>query len=126
MRAQKTSRCCSRGDGFLQAELDLLAEAVRRIEGAARSVWPGCRAAPFGSQATGLALPGADLDVVVLGASSELQRAGSGFTKVSMPDIIRVHGQWPTRKLWRSVLRTSCAERAQPLHRIACCVRAVS
>ncbi len=63
--------------------MELLAEAVRRIEGAARAVWPGCRAALFGSQATGLALPGADLDVVVLGASADLRRAGSGFTKVS-------------------------------------------
>ena len=63
---------------------------MRRIEAAARSVWPGCRAALFGSQATGLALPGADLDVVVLGASTELQRAGSGFTKVRPLDVVRV------------------------------------
>ena len=76
----------------VQAELDLLAEAVRRIEGAARSVWPGCRAALFGSQATGLALPGADLDVVVLGASTQLQRAGSGFTKASVQNMIRLQG----------------------------------
>ena len=82
--------CSIRGAETLQAELELLGEAVRRIEAAARSVWPGCRAALFGSQATGLALPGADLDVVVLGASSELQRAGSGFTKASMPEMIRV------------------------------------
>jgi len=68
-----------------QAEVELLAEAVRRIEGAARAVWPGCRAALFGSQATGLALPGADLDVVVLGATADLRRAGSGFTKVAPP-----------------------------------------
>ena len=65
--------------------MELLADAVRRIEGAARAVWPGCRAALFGSQATGLALPGADLDVVVLGATADLRRAGSGFTKVSPP-----------------------------------------
>ena len=34
----------------------------------------------FGSQATGLALPGSDLDVVVLGISDELASPASGFT----------------------------------------------
>ena len=34
----------------------------------------------FGSQATGLALPGSDLDVVVLGLSDELASPASGFT----------------------------------------------
>ena len=70
-----------------QAEVEQLSEAVRRIEGAARAVWPGCRAALFGSQATRLALPGADLDVVVLGASADLRRAGSGFTKVASATV---------------------------------------
>lgn len=31
-------------------------------------------------QATGLTLPGGDLDVVILGVGSELQTAGSGFS----------------------------------------------
>ena len=33
-------------------------------------------------QATGLALPGSDLDIVVLGVGATLARAGTGFTKV--------------------------------------------
>ena len=32
------------------------------------------------TQATGLALPGSDLDIVVLGAGDTLERAGSGFS----------------------------------------------
>ena len=61
-----------------------MAQALGRIGDIARCIWPKARAVLFGSQATGLALPGADLDVVVLGASEELRRAGSGFSKVRL------------------------------------------
>lgn len=39
--------------------------AVLAVDGAARELWPHSRVAVFGSQATGLALPGSDLDIVV-------------------------------------------------------------
>lgn len=35
-------------------------------------------------QATGLALPGSDLDIVVLGVGATLTRAGTGFSKVQV------------------------------------------
>jgi len=66
-----------------QADVANVAEALQRIGDLARGIWPEARAVLFGSQATGLALPGADLDVVVLGASEELRRPGTGFSKVS-------------------------------------------
>ncbi len=46
-------------------------------------------------QATGLALPGADLDIVVLGVSAKLARAGSGFSKVGQhPSDNRLLDEW--------------------------------
>lgn len=53
---------------------------VGEVDAAARSLWPQARVVLFGSQATGLALPGADLDIVVLGVGPTLSRAGTGFT----------------------------------------------
>ena len=53
---------------------------VGEVDAAARSLWPQARVVLFGSQATGLALPGADLDIVVLGVGPTLTRAGTGFT----------------------------------------------
>lgn len=38
-------------------------------------------------QATGLALPGADLDVVILGTVSELSRPGTGFSSAARETI---------------------------------------
>ena len=49
------------------------------VSAAACSLWPHARTALFGSQATGLALPGSDLDLVVLGVGPPLERAGGGF-----------------------------------------------
>jgi DNA polymerase sigma len=40
-------------------------EALRLVEKALCSLWPGARCSVFGSSATGLALPGSDLDVLL-------------------------------------------------------------
>ena len=61
--------------------------AVLAVNEAARALWPHSRVALFGSQATGLALPGSDLDVVVLGVGATLARAGSGFTPVQRKQL---------------------------------------
>lgn len=61
-------------------EISAVQAAVRAVDLAARTIWPHARAVLFGSQATGLALPGGDLDIVVLGIGPQLQRAASGFT----------------------------------------------
>ena len=61
-------------------EISSVQAAVHAVQNAARAVWPHSRAVLFGSQATGLALPGGDLDIVVLGIGPQLQRAASGFT----------------------------------------------
>lgn len=56
--------------------------AMQAIDTIARRLWPSSRAVLFGSQATGLALPGSDLDIVILGATTfELARAGTGYTR---------------------------------------------
>lgn len=51
-------------------------------------------------QATGLALPGADLDVVVLGAHSELQTPAQGYSheaRIAISDLLEVSS---LRELW--------------------------
>jgi DNA polymerase sigma len=53
---------------------------VDAIGRTATALWPASRTVLFGSQATGLALPGSDLDIVVLGASDELANAATGFS----------------------------------------------
>jgi DNA polymerase sigma len=63
-----------------QSEIATVQAAVHAVDTAARAVWPAARAVLFGSQATGLALPGGDLDIVVLGVGPQLQRAATGFT----------------------------------------------
>lgn len=45
-------------------------------------------------QATGLALPGADLDIVVLGSHSELESPATGFSldaRVAISGLLEVH-----------------------------------
>lgn len=42
------------------------------------------RAVPAVPQATGLALPGSDLDIVVLNVGATLERAATGFTPVQV------------------------------------------
>lgn len=44
----------------------------------------GCCPQPMVLQATGLALPGSDLDIVVLNVGPHLQRAGTGFTQAQV------------------------------------------
>ena len=61
-------------------EIQAVQAAVTLVDRAAKSIWKRAYALPFGSQATGLALPGADVDIVVLGVGPELKRAGSGFS----------------------------------------------
>jgi len=62
------------------SEIATVQGVVHAVDSAARDVWPAARAVLFGSQATGLALPGGDLDIVVLGVGPQLQRAATGFT----------------------------------------------
>ena len=65
----------------MQAEqqcIDAAVEAVRRV---ASVLWGQSRTVLFGSQATGLALPGSDLDIVVLGASVNMSHAAAGFNR---------------------------------------------
>ena len=62
-------------------------QAVLAIDATARALWPAARVALFGSQATGLALPGSDMDIVVLGVGPTLALAGSGFTQVQRKQL---------------------------------------
>ncbi|KAL3151268.1 hypothetical protein ABBQ38_013107 [Trebouxia sp. C0009 RCD-2024] len=65
----------------MQAEqqcIDSAVEAVRRVVAV---LWGQSRTVLFGSQATGLALPGSDLDIVVLGVSDNMANAAAGFTR---------------------------------------------
>jgi predicted nucleotidyltransferase len=53
---------------------------VQRIQAVVEDLWgPAAHVETFGSQATGLALPGSDVDLVVLNVAPELRRPGSGF-----------------------------------------------
>lgn len=63
-----------------QAEAHTVQDAVSAIRRLATGLWPASRTILFGSQATGLALPGSDLDIVILGASDELENPASGFS----------------------------------------------
>lgn len=54
--------------------------AVDAVARTATRLWPTSRTVLFGSQATGLALPGSDLDIVVLGASDDLANPATGFS----------------------------------------------
>lgn len=65
----------------LQEESEAVTLAVDTVARVVRLIWPHARTVLFGSQATSLALPGSDLDIVVLGVTQDLARAGTGFTK---------------------------------------------
>lgn len=80
-------------------EAALVREALWNVGAAAAALWPGSRTVLFGSQATGLALPGSDLDVVVLGVSQHLTRAGSGYTREQVR-LIRDATPYPPGSLW--------------------------
>ncbi len=58
--------------------------AVEGVAAAASALWHQARTVLFGSQATGLALPGSDLDIVILNVGPHLQRAGSGFSQAQV------------------------------------------
>jgi hypothetical protein len=58
--------------------------AVEGVASAAQGIWPQASAVLFGSQATGLALPGSDLDIVVLNVGPHIQRAGTGFSQAQV------------------------------------------
>ena len=63
-----------------QHEARIVQAALQAVARAATALWPQSRTLLFGSQATGLALPGSDLDIVVLGVSEDLQSPAAGFT----------------------------------------------
>lgn len=69
---------CDRGPEAAQR----VQQMVEEVSAAARIVW-GNRACAvlFGSQATGLALPGSDLDVVILGCSVQMSNPAKGYNK---------------------------------------------
>lgn len=48
-------------------------------------LWGHSRTVLFGSQATGLALPGSDLDIVVLGVTDAMSNAAAGFSRYASP-----------------------------------------
>ena len=64
-----------------RSEMDLVARTLRTINSSVLACWPHAHTCLFGSQASGLALPGADLDVVILGVVEDLATPGSGFGK---------------------------------------------
>lgn len=57
-------------------------EWLRQLVG---SMWPAAQLHLFGSRATGLALPGSDLDLVILGATPDLKNAAQGFSQYVSP-----------------------------------------
>jgi len=67
--------CCE------QAEQQAVSDAVEAVTNVTKAIWPQSRTVLFGSQATTLALPGSDLDIVILGVSENITNAASGFTK---------------------------------------------
>ena len=65
----------------MQAEKVTVQHALGSVSKLAKLLWPHSRTVLFGSQATDLALPGSDLDIVILGVAQDLTTAASGFTK---------------------------------------------
>lgn len=62
------------------AELNALNKLINKMDAAVKSLWPEGKAVIFGSQASGLALPGADLDVAIVGVGPSMSSASSGFS----------------------------------------------
>lgn len=63
-----------------EVELNALNQLINKMDAAVRSLWPKGKAVIFGSQASGLALPGADLDVAIVGVGPNMSSASSGFS----------------------------------------------
>ena len=86
-------------------------EATRgRVESCVRRVFPSARLACFGSGASGLALRGADIDLVVLGVGPECSTAGGGFNKSDRAELVSI-----LRKIERALRRERVVARAQGL-----------
>eukprot|EP00798_Chlamydomonas_sp_ICE-L_P023080 gene23080-30272_t len=71
-----------------EAELTNISSALSSINIVARNIWPQARAVLFGSQATGLALPGSDLDVVILGVIHPSTNEDGSFTLPNQADAV--------------------------------------
>jgi non-canonical poly(A) RNA polymerase PAPD5/7 len=65
-----------------QDELDAIQDVVTRIDVITQKLWPKARAMIFGSQASGLALPGADVDIAIIGIGPNMKSASSGYNTV--------------------------------------------
>lgn len=69
---------------------------VKRIQGLARRMWPGAKASLFGSFATGMYLPGADVDLVIntperrLDNRREMYRLGERIKRQGWADSLDV------------------------------------
>ena len=55
--------------------------AVELVRQQTQAIWPDSSVHLFGSQASGLALPSSDLDVVILGVGPDMPSASQGFSK---------------------------------------------
>ena len=87
-------------------------EATRgRVESCVRRVFPSARLACFGSGASGLALRGADIDLVVLGVGPECSTAGGGFNKSDRAELVSI-----LRKIERALRRERVVARAQGIY----------
>lgn len=87
-------------------------EATRgRVESCVRRVFPSARLACFGSGASGLALRGADIDLVVLGVGPECSTAGGGFNKSDRTELVSI-----LRKIERALRRERVVARAQGIY----------
>ena len=64
-------------------------EVVEGIEACAKTLWPNSKVFIVGSQATGLNLPGSDIDLGILGVVKDLSKAGSGFSNREKAAITR-------------------------------------
>lgn len=85
-------------------------QALEELERAVLELWPNARVQLFGSQATGLALPGSDVDIVVLGehpARNEQQQPGGGFSKLARQRVCNILGSL-SRHLRKRKIVKSC------------------
>jgi len=63
-----------------QEELCAIQDVVIQIDIITQKLWPKARAMIFGSQAAGLALPGADVDIAIIGIGPDMKSASSGYS----------------------------------------------
>jgi len=74
----------------LQAERQAVSEALSAVTRITKVLWRESHTVLFGSQATNLALPGSDLDIVVLGVSENITNAASGFSKYAVKPALHI------------------------------------